>query len=40
MANDKYIVINQQFVREYFPNENPIGKHVIVSWESDPGRCL
>ncbi|HZD50565.1 MAG TPA: FtsX-like permease family protein, partial [Silvibacterium sp.] len=37
MTNDKYIVINQQFAREYFPNEDPIGKHVFVSWESDPG---
>jgi predicted permease len=37
MTNDKYIVINQQFAREYFPNEDSIGKHVFVSWESDPG---
>ena len=37
MKNDKYIVINQQFAREYFPNEDPIGKHVFASWESDPG---
>ncbi len=37
MTNDKYIVINQQFAREYFPNEDAIGKHVFVSWESDPG---
>ena len=37
MTNDKYIVINQQFARKYFPNEDPIGKHVCVSWESDPG---
>jgi predicted permease len=37
MTNDKHIVINQQFAREYFPNEDSIGKHVFVSWESDPG---
>ncbi|HVO46732.1 MAG TPA: FtsX-like permease family protein, partial [Steroidobacteraceae bacterium] len=37
MTNDKYVVINQQFVREFFPNEEPLGKHVFVSWESDPG---
>jgi predicted permease len=37
MTNDKYIVINQQFVRTYFPNEDPIGKHVKVQWESDKG---
>jgi predicted permease len=37
MIRDKYIVINQQFAREYFPNEEPLGKHVFASWESDPG---
>jgi predicted permease len=30
LTNDKYIVINQQFVRTYFPNEDPIGKHVQI----------
>ncbi len=37
MKNDKYVVINQQFAREYFPTEDSIGKHVFASWESDPG---
>ena len=37
MTNDKYIVINQQFVREYFPNEDPIGKHVMAHWDSVEG---
>jgi predicted permease len=36
-TNDKYIVINQQFVRTYFSNEDPIGKHVKVKWESEEG---
>jgi predicted permease len=30
LSNDKYMVINQQFVRTYFPNEDPIGKHVRI----------
>jgi predicted permease len=37
MTNDKYIVINQQFVREYFANEDPIGKHVTAHWDSVEG---
>jgi predicted permease len=37
MTNDKYIVINQQFVREYFSNEDPIGKHVTAHWDSVEG---
>jgi len=30
LANDRYVVINEQFVRTYFPNEDPIGKHVGI----------
>ena len=30
LANDKYILINEQFVRTFFPNEDPIGRHVMV----------
>ncbi|MGA7317330.1 MAG: ABC transporter permease, partial [Silvibacterium sp.] len=37
MTNDKYIVINQKFVREYFSNEDPIGKHVTAHWDSVEG---
>jgi len=37
MTNDKYIVINQQFVREYFSNEDPIGMHVTAHWDSVEG---
>jgi predicted permease len=37
LTNGKYIVINQQFAREFFSNEESIGKHVKVRWESDPG---
>ena len=37
LKNDKYLVVNQQFVREFFPKEDPIGKHVKVSWESAEG---
>jgi predicted permease len=30
LANDKYMVISQLFARTYFPNEDPIGRHVRV----------
>ncbi|HEY7545359.1 MAG TPA: ABC transporter permease [Blastocatellia bacterium] len=29
-------VVNQSFVRQYFPNENPIGAH--ITWAQDPRR--
>jgi predicted permease len=34
---DKYVIVDQEFVRRYFPNEDPIGKHVATRWDSsDP----
>jgi predicted permease len=36
---DKYVVVDQEFVRRYFPNEDPIGKHVAARWDSsDPDK--
>jgi len=28
-------IVNQEFVKRYFPNENPIGKHIELGWEQD-----
>jgi predicted permease len=38
LNNDRYLIVNQQFVRDYFPNEDPIGRHVKVDWRSDAGK--
>jgi predicted permease len=37
LQHDKYVIINQQFVRESFPNQNPLGKHLQVHWRSSAG---
>jgi len=37
LGNDKFVIISRQFAHESFPNENPIGKHLHVSWESKEG---
>ena len=39
LEHDKYVVVSDAFVREQFPNEDPIGKHVHSRWggtASDP----
>ena len=28
-------IVNQEFVKRYFPNENPIGKRIELGWEQD-----
>jgi putative ABC transport system permease protein len=28
-------IVNQEFVKRYFPNENPIGKRITLGWEQD-----
>jgi putative ABC transport system permease protein len=28
-------IVNQEFVKRYFPNENPIGKRIALGWEQD-----
>jgi MacB-like protein len=37
LENDKFVIVNQELVREYFPNENPIGKHLRVEWRTPNG---
>jgi putative ABC transport system permease protein len=31
-------IVNQEFVRRYFPNENPIGRHIALGWEQDTAK--
>jgi len=28
-------IVNQEFVRRYFPGENPLGKHIELGWSQD-----
>ena len=28
-------IVNEEFVKRYFPNENPIGKRITLGWEQD-----
>jgi putative ABC transport system permease protein len=28
-------IVNQEFVKRYFPNENPLGKRIRLGWEQD-----
>jgi len=30
LDHDKYVIVSQQFTREFFPNEDPLGKHLHV----------
>jgi len=37
MDNDKYVIVNQEFVRDFFPHEDPLGKHLHENWRSAAG---
>jgi len=37
LEHDKYTIVNQEFVRQFFPAEVPIGKHLRVEWRTQQG---
>jgi predicted permease len=37
LENDKFVIVNQELVQEYFLSENPIGKHLRVQWRTPQG---
>jgi predicted permease len=37
LEHDKYMIVNQEFVRQSFPAEDPLGKHLRVEWRSQQG---
>jgi predicted permease len=37
LTRDKYVIVNQEFVRRFFSNEDPIGKNIKVSWRAKDG---
>jgi predicted permease len=37
LEHDKYAIVSQEFVRQYFPAEDPIGKHLLVQWRTQQG---
>ncbi len=37
LEHDKYAIVNQEFVRQTFSTEDPIGKHLRVAWRTPQG---
>lgn len=37
LDRDKYVIVNQELVRQFFPAESPIGKHLRVEWRTPQG---
>ena len=37
LEHDKFIIVNQELARQYFPGEDPIGKHLRVEWRTPKG---
>jgi predicted permease len=37
LEHDKYAIVNQEFVRQFFPAEDPTGKHLRVAWRTPQG---
>jgi predicted permease len=37
LERDKFVIVNQELVRQYLPGEDPIGKHLRVEWRTPQG---
>jgi predicted permease len=37
LEHDKFVIVNQEFVRQYFPGEDSLGKHLRVKWRTPQG---
>lgn len=37
LDHDKYVIVNQELVRQFFPAEDAIGKHLRVKWRTPQG---
>jgi len=37
LDHDKYVIVNQELVRQFFPAEDPIGKNLRVAWRTPQG---
>jgi predicted permease len=37
LEHDKFVIVNREFVRQYFPGEDPLGKHLRVKWRTPQG---
>jgi len=36
LSNDHYLIVSKQFVDQYLPGDDPVGKHVRVGWDAKP----
>jgi predicted permease len=36
LSNDHYLIVSKQFVDQYLPGDDPVGKHVRVGWDTKP----
>lgn len=37
LGHDKFVIVNQELVQQYFPSEDPLGKHLRVEWRTPQG---
>lgn len=37
LEHDKFVIVNQELVRQYFSGEDPLGKHLRVEWRTPQG---
>ena len=36
LSNDHYLIVSKQFVDQYLPGDDPVGKHIRVGWDTKP----